>query len=84
MDWTDEVGASLPIEADGDSASVPVDRLRRGWATLPTPVRVLIVVGAVVGLGIVGELIGGRIWGWYARRLSSVDPLDAAFEDLGL
>ena len=43
----------------------------------------MLLVGAIVGLGILGELVGGRFFGWYTRRISSVDPLDDAVPGIG-
>ncbi len=71
---TDEVPADTPA---GPSA---LEGVRRRWSTLALPLRILIVVGAVVGLGVVAQLLGSALLDTYTRRLERVDPLDTAFE----
>jgi hypothetical protein len=85
MDPMEGPAASTPPEpAAPDEAPPPgpppgrFDPLRARWSAIPSTGRVLLIVAIVVAIGIVGELVGGRFFGWYTRRISSVDPLDDA------
>ncbi len=84
MDTKADPTESTPLEGDPVGGSGPVEGVRGRWSAIPSTGRVLIVVLILVGLGIVGELVGGRVWGWYTRRLSAVDPLDEVLQDLRL
>ncbi len=74
-----------PLALEDDTPAEPgaIERVRRRWSSIPLPLRLVLVVGAVVGLGVVGQLVASAVLDAYTRRLESTDPLDAAFPGVG-